>query len=42
MSAATSVVADTHALVWYLDADARLSAAARTAFDDATAADLPI
>ena len=42
MSAATPVVADTHALVWYLDADARLSAGARTAFDDATAADLPI
>ena len=26
MSAATPVVADTHALVWYLDADKRLSA----------------
>ena len=30
-------VADTHALVWYLLADARLSARARHAFDDAAA-----
>lgn len=30
-------VADTHALVWYLLADARLSARARRAFDDAVA-----
>lgn len=42
MSVATAVVTDTHALIWYLDADARLSDTARSAFDNATAAQLPI
>lgn len=42
MSAATAVVVDTHTLVWYVDGDARLSAAARGTLDAATEADMPI
>ena len=42
MTAPTPVVADTHAFIWYVDADRRLSTAARQAFDDATGANLPI
>lgn len=33
-----NAVADTHALIWYLFADSRLSPAAREAFDQATTA----
>ena len=42
MTDPTAVVADTHALVWYVDADERLSADARSTLDAATEADLPI
>lgn len=42
MTGPTAVVADTHSLVWYLDAAERLSADARRALDAATEADLPI
>ena len=38
----SSVVADTHALIWYLLDDARLSARAGTALDEASAASFMI
>lgn len=37
-----AVLADTHAIPWYLTADARISRAATAAMDHATAADDPI
>lgn len=42
MTQATAVVADTHAFIWYVDGDARLSETAQASLDDATAADKPI
>jgi PIN domain nuclease of toxin-antitoxin system len=37
-----AVLADTHAILWYLTADARISRAATTAMDNATTAGDPI
>lgn len=38
----TAVLVDTHALIWYVEADPRLSTAARTAIDAAIQAGSPI
>lgn len=42
MTAGNSLVVDTHAFIWYVQASRRLSDKARQAMDDATAADLPL
>lgn len=42
MTTGSSLVVDSHAFIWYLQASPRLSDKARQAMDDATAADVPL
>ncbi|MGH3870844.1 MAG: type II toxin-antitoxin system VapC family toxin [Pseudonocardiaceae bacterium] len=42
MTAHGSLVVDSHAFIWYVQASPRLSAKARQAMDDATSADVPL
>lgn len=42
MTADGSLVIDSHAFIWYVQASPRLSDKARQAMDDATSADIPL
>lgn len=42
MTAGSSLVVDSHAFIWYVQASPRLSDKARQAMDDATSADVPL
>jgi PIN domain nuclease of toxin-antitoxin system len=42
VTAGASLVVDSHAFIWYVQASPRLSEKARQAMDDATAADAPL
>lgn len=42
MTAGASLVVDSHAFIWYVQASPRLSDKARQAMDDATATDVPL